>query len=85
MMELFAWETEPGFALHILNYTNPHMTRPFFREFYPIGPLQVEINVSAGNWSQLRPALELTFPQPSLRFLFPAARSIPLLSVFSDA
>lgn len=41
MLELFAWETEPGFAIHILNYTNPNMTRPFVREFYPVGPLQV--------------------------------------------
>lgn len=48
MMELFAWETEPGFALHILNYTNPNMTRPFIREYYPIGPLNVEIDGPAG-------------------------------------
>jgi hypothetical protein len=48
LMELFAWETEPGFALHILNYTNPNATRPFIREFYPIGPLRVRFPVPDG-------------------------------------
>ncbi|MGH9377625.1 MAG: alpha-amylase family protein [Terriglobia bacterium] len=48
MMELFAWETEPGFALHILNYTNPYMARPFMREFYPIGPLRAAFAVPEG-------------------------------------
>ncbi len=48
LMEIFAWETEPGFALHILNYTNPNATRPFIREFYPIGPLRVQFAPPAG-------------------------------------
>ncbi len=45
MIELFAWETGPGYALHILNYTNPNMTRGFVRRFYPIGPLQVRFEL----------------------------------------
>ncbi|MGO9642677.1 MAG: alpha-amylase family protein [Candidatus Acidiferrales bacterium] len=48
MVELFAWETEPGLALHILDYTNPNATRPFIRKFYPIGPLRVNFQVPAG-------------------------------------
>jgi hypothetical protein len=48
LMEIFGWETEPGFALHILNYTNPNATRPFIREFYPIGPLHVQFAPPAG-------------------------------------
>ena len=48
MFELFAWETEPGYALHILNYTNPNMTRGFLRFSYPIGPQRVEFDVAAG-------------------------------------
>jgi hypothetical protein len=43
VIELFAWETEPGFALHLVNYTNPNMTRGSFRRFYPTGPQQVEL------------------------------------------
>jgi putative glycosyl hydrolase-like family 6 (GHL6) protein len=48
MTEIFAWETEPGYALHILNYNNPNMTRGYLRRFYAIGPQQVEFDVAAG-------------------------------------
>lgn len=48
LLEFFAWETEPGFALHVLNYTNPNAMRSFVRRFYPIGPLHVEFRVPAG-------------------------------------
>src|SRR5436305_15180019 len=38
VVELFAWETEPGYALHLVNYTNPNMARGLVRRFYPTGP-----------------------------------------------
>jgi hypothetical protein len=47
-VELFAWETEAGYALHILNYANPNMTRGFMHEFYRIGPQKVRFQVAAG-------------------------------------
>jgi len=45
LLETFAWETEPGFALHILNYSNPNALRPFVSQLYPVGPLQAEVRV----------------------------------------
>jgi hypothetical protein len=55
VIEIFAWETEPGYALHLLNYTNPNMTRGFIRRFYPIAPQQVEFDVAPGKTiSQVR-------------------------------
>jgi hypothetical protein len=48
VVELFAWETETGYALHMLNYTNPNMTRGFIREFYRIGPQKVRFQVAEG-------------------------------------
>ncbi len=45
MIELFAWETEAGLDLHILNYTNPNMTRGFIHHLYPIGPLKIRFSV----------------------------------------
>jgi hypothetical protein len=48
LLELFAWETEPGCAIHILNYTNPNTMRTFIRDLYPTGPLHVEVRVPEG-------------------------------------
>jgi hypothetical protein len=48
LVEIFAWETEPGFALHVLNYTNPNTHRGWMREFYPIGAQQVRFRLPAG-------------------------------------
>ena len=48
VVEAFAWETEPGYALHLLNYTNPNMTRGFVRRFYAIGPQAVRFDVAPG-------------------------------------
>lgn len=45
VVELFAWETDPGFALHVLNYNNPHLHRGWMRAHYPIGPQQVHFEL----------------------------------------
>ena len=47
-IEVFAWETEPGFALHILNYNNPNMTKAAIRKFYAIGMQKVRMELPAG-------------------------------------
>jgi hypothetical protein len=48
VIETFVWETEAGFAVHLLNYTNPAMHRGWIRKFYPIGAQKVTINLPAG-------------------------------------
>jgi len=49
LVEIFAWETEPGFAVHVLNYTNPNAHHGWFSEFYPIGPQKVRFKLPAGH------------------------------------
>jgi hypothetical protein len=67
LVELFAWETEPGFALHILNYTNPGLTHPYISDFYPTGPLKAKFQIPNGRRitqvRTLRGSRELSFNQ----------------------
>jgi hypothetical protein len=48
VIEAFAWETEPGFAVHLLNYTNPAMHKGWIREFYPIQAQTVRMKLPEG-------------------------------------
>jgi hypothetical protein len=57
VIEAFAWETEPGIALHLVNYTNPNMMRGWVRRFYPTGPLQIELAAPGGQPIQRARAL----------------------------
>lgn len=47
-IEVIAWETEPGFALHILNYNNPNMTRSPIRKFYSVSEQKVKMELPVG-------------------------------------
>lgn len=47
-IETFAWETEPGFAVHVLNYTNPAAHKGWLRDFHPIGPQTVRMKLPEG-------------------------------------
>jgi hypothetical protein len=48
LIESFAWETQAGFAVHVLNYTNPAMHRGWIRESYPIGGQHVRMQLPEG-------------------------------------
>jgi hypothetical protein len=48
LVETFAWETHAGFALHVLNYTNPGAFKGWIREFYPIGEQHVTMAIPSG-------------------------------------
>ena len=48
VVECFAWETEPGFAVHVLNYTNPNLHRGWLRRHYPIGEQKVRLSLAPG-------------------------------------
>jgi len=46
-VEMFAWETGPGYAVHLLNYTNPHAHHGWMDSVYPLGPQAVSLKVPA--------------------------------------
>jgi hypothetical protein len=78
LAEVFAWETEPGFAVHIVNYNNPNLTYGWLRRHYPIGPQSVRLLVPEGvrisrvellraerevSWKQSGRSVELLIPR----------------------
>lgn len=78
LIEVFAWQTEPGYAVHLLNYTNPNAYANTFRKQYAIGPQAVRVTLPSDKpirrASLLHAGSELSFQQDgrSLRFTVPS-------------
>ena len=47
-IEMFAWETGPGYAVHLLNYTNANAFHGWLQSVEPLGPQQVSMKLPAG-------------------------------------
>jgi hypothetical protein len=45
LMEVTTWETEPGFALHMVNYNGPNAYRGKMRKLLPLGPQTVRMEL----------------------------------------
>jgi hypothetical protein len=67
LMEVFAWETEPGFALHMVNYNGPNAYRGVMRRVVKLGPQTVRFelprDVKVQTASLLRAGAPLQFRQ----------------------
>ncbi len=87
VIEAFAWETEPGMALHLLNYTNPNMMRGWVRQCYPTGPLRIDLNVPTGRTVRRATALRagrelaLTREGDRLRFETPPVTDFEVIAL----
>jgi len=47
-VEMFAWETSPGYAIHLLNYTNPNAHHCWLNSTYPLGTQLVRMKLPSG-------------------------------------
>jgi hypothetical protein len=47
-VEMFAWETDPGYAVHLLNYTNQNAQHGWMQTTYPLGPQTVSMSLPSG-------------------------------------
>ncbi len=47
-IEMFCWETAPGYAVHLLNYTNPDAQHGWLQSNYPLGPQTVRMKLPPG-------------------------------------
>lgn len=48
LIDCIAWETVPGFAVHMVNYTNPNLHKGWLRRHYGIGEQRVRVVLPAG-------------------------------------
>jgi hypothetical protein len=46
LVEIYGWKTEPGYALHLVNFTNPNFRGGAARRIYSAGPQKVRIVLS---------------------------------------
>ena len=87
-VEIFAWETEPGFALHVLNYNNPNMTKGSIRKSYPIGEQKVRMELPNGihirKASLLRADTNLSFKQSGnmVEFVIPSIEDFEIAALY---
>jgi hypothetical protein len=47
-VEMFCWETEPGYAVHLLNYSNANAFHGWEQSVEPLGAQQVSMKLPAG-------------------------------------
>ena len=47
-IEIFCWETGPGYAIHLLNYTDSNAQHGWLSSVNAIGPQEVSMNLPAG-------------------------------------
>jgi hypothetical protein len=85
-IELFAWETGPGYAIHLLNYTNPNAHHGWLSTVYPLGPQTVGMTLPSAvkvKADLLRSERTIPFrPQGSeLRFTIPRVDDYEIAAV----
>jgi hypothetical protein len=48
LVELFAWETAPGYTIHLLNYANPNAYHGWLSGVYPLASQTVSLELPSG-------------------------------------
>jgi hypothetical protein len=89
LVETFAWETVAGFALHILNYTNPGAFKGWIREYYPIGEQRVRMAIPNGRRVSrvelLRAGKDIPFKESKgmVEFVIPSVTDYEIAAMYS--
>lgn len=87
LADIFVWETRPGLAVHIVNYTNPALMKGPAREIYPLGEQKVRLELPAGFQPKRVFALEAEKPIPfavrngHLEFTLPGVRELEVAAI----
>lgn len=87
LVDIFYWETRPGLAVHILNYTNPALMKGPAREIYPQGEQRVRLELPEGFRVKKVTALEAERAIPftvrggHVEFTLPGVRELEVAAI----
>ena len=77
-IEMLCWETSPGYAVHLLNYTNPNACHGWLQSIHPLGPQTVRMklprDVSVQSVELLQAGQKLHFDQQDTMLQFTVPR-----------
>jgi Hypothetical glycosyl hydrolase 6/Beta-galactosidase trimerisation domain len=86
-LEIFAWETSPGYTVHLLNYTNPNAQHGWLESSYRLGPQTVSLllpdGVKVKSVELLRAESLIPFRSDggALRFTIPAVEDYEVAAI----
>jgi hypothetical protein len=86
-LEMFAWETTPGYAVHLLNYTSPDAHHGWMQSTFPLGPQTVMMKlppgVKAKSVELLKAEQSVPFQQegPTLHFIVPRVEDYEVAAI----
>jgi hypothetical protein len=85
--EVFCWETNPGYAVHVLNYTNPDAQHGWIQDTYPIGAQRVALKLPAGvrvksvQLLRAEAAVPFTMDGATVRFTIPRVEDYEVAAI----
>jgi hypothetical protein len=88
-LENFAWETPAGYAVHLLNYTNPNLHKGWLRRHYPIGIQKVRMvlpaNATVVRVELLRAESRIPFRMEgnTLEFTIPSVTDYEIAAIYA--
>jgi len=87
LIETFCWETDPGYTVHLLNYTNPNAHHGWMRSIYPIGPQTISlklpsaVQVRSVDLLQAERNIPFTLKDQILRFTVPSVQDYEVAAI----
>ena len=89
-IEMLCWETTPGYAVHLLNYTNPNAHHGWMQSVHPLGPQVVRMKLPDGvkvkSIELLRGEQKVAFvlENRGLQFTIPRVRDYEVAAISID-
>ena len=86
-MEIFCWETSPGYAIHLLNYSNPDAQHGWLQSTQPSGVQQVSMKLPDGvrvksvELLKAGPSVPHRVEEQILRFTIPAVEDYEVAAI----